>query len=103
MAFELAMSLNDLWDGEIKGICLQGQKILLVHCRGTISAFADRCPHLGVALSEGRLSDGSTLTCRAHGWSFDAISGDGLNPTGTRLKKIPVELRGSDILVDVYG
>lgn len=37
---------------------------------GKIVALADRCPHLGAALSLGHVKDGC-LTCPFHGWSFD--------------------------------
>lgn len=41
--------------------------------RGGVGALLDRCPHRGVALSLGRITDG-TLECPFHGWRFD-ISG----------------------------
>lgn len=37
---------------------------------GRVSALEDRCPHKNVALSLGRVRDG-TLECRYHGWRFD--------------------------------
>jgi nitrite reductase/ring-hydroxylating ferredoxin subunit len=41
------------------------------------------------------------LTCSAHGWQYDARSGRGCNPTGVALLRLPVEIRGADIWVDL--
>ena len=37
-------------------------------------AFADRCPHKNVKLSDGKMNKG-TLECFYHGWTFDSTSG----------------------------
>lgn len=37
---------------------------------GHVRALLDRCPHRGVKLSLGRMTDG-TLACGYHGWRFD--------------------------------
>lgn len=37
---------------------------------GDWHAFEDKCPHRGVALSEGRIEAGQ-LQCSYHGWLFD--------------------------------
>jgi toluene monooxygenase system ferredoxin subunit len=49
-----------------------------------VRAYSGTCPHQGVSLAEGEL-DGTTLTCRAHLWQFDAVSGNSINPTGEQL------------------
>ncbi len=63
-------------------------------------ALLDRCAHQGVALSEGRL-EGATLVCRAHGWSYDARTGCGINPRSARVTRFPVRIEGGVVLVDV--
>jgi phenylpropionate dioxygenase-like ring-hydroxylating dioxygenase large terminal subunit len=52
--------------------------------KGELHAVENRCAHRQVLLSEGRV-EGCRLTCRYHGWSYDA---DG------RLADIPHELFG---------
>ncbi len=48
-----------------------GEPVVLVRTAdGAILALQDRCPHLGVPLSYGRLGP-KGLVCRSHGWSFD--------------------------------
>lgn len=38
---------------------------------GKLAALIDHCPHRGVALSLGRVTDAGTLECPFHGWKFD--------------------------------
>ena len=97
-SFENCLSLEELWSGEMRGIEVGGRRVLLVRIENEVTAFEDRCPHLGVRLSEGRL-EGCNLTCSAHEWTFDAMSGDGINPSRARLKSIPVEVHGGRIWV----
>jgi toluene monooxygenase system ferredoxin subunit len=74
--------------------------VLLVNVDGRISAFEDRCAHLAVPLSEGKL-EGGVLVCRAHEWRYDALTGESINPRGARLRPFPVLLRDGKLLVDV--
>lgn len=56
-------------------------------------AMSDRCPHRGVELSLGRVSDG-TIACRYHGWRYDShgscveipsLPDDGLIPPAAKV------------------
>jgi phenylpropionate dioxygenase-like ring-hydroxylating dioxygenase large terminal subunit len=49
---------------------LLGEWIGIAEIGGEIVAFADRCPHRGVALTLGWAEE-EQLRCRYHGWSFD--------------------------------
>lgn len=100
MAFIAAGKVDDLWDGEMVGRVLAGLPVLLLHVEGRIRAYVDRCAHLGVPLSKGRLS-GRVLTCSAHEWQYDACTGQGLNPRTARLRALPVRIEGGEIQVDV--
>jgi toluene monooxygenase system ferredoxin subunit len=103
MSFAKAASLGELWCGEMRGLTMSGRRVLVVHLgghdAGCVAAFEDKCPHLGVALSEGTL-DGDVLTCRAHGWSYDVRTGRGVNPEDTRLVRFAARVDGDDVLVD---
>jgi toluene monooxygenase system ferredoxin subunit len=88
-----------IWPGEMVGISVRGQSILLVNVDGEIHAYRDRCCHLRVKLSEGRL-EGNALTCRAHGWSYDVSSGLGLNPSNAVLERIAIEIRDGGIFLE---
>jgi toluene monooxygenase system ferredoxin subunit len=99
MSFVKATSLDELWCGEMRGVTVDGRRAVVVHVAGCVAAFEDKCPHLGVALSEGTL-DGEILTCRAHGWSYDVRTGRGLNPARARLVRFATRVDGDDVLVD---
>jgi toluene monooxygenase system ferredoxin subunit len=100
VTFVKAASRDDLWDGEMRAVTVAGARVLLVNVGGEVSAFADRCAHQGVALSEGRLEAG-TIVCSAHGWTYDARSGCGLNPSSACLARFAVRTEGDAIFVDV--
>jgi toluene monooxygenase system ferredoxin subunit len=102
MAFLPAEKFEDLWDGEMRGIALAERRILLVNVGGKVSAFLDRCAHLGVPMSEGKL-EGGALICSAHQWSYDACTGQGINPCSARLHALPVKVEEGIIWVDPEG
>lgn len=52
-------------------ITLAGERIVLFRdAEGRATALIDRCPHRGVALSLGSVSQG-VIACPFHGWQFD--------------------------------
>jgi toluene monooxygenase system ferredoxin subunit len=56
------------------GLRVAGTRLLLIDLDGEVRAFEDRCPHQGIALSEGRYDEGR-LVCRLHEWTFDVATG----------------------------
>ena len=100
MAFQKVAIVDDVWSGELLPLVVAGKKVFLVNIEGAIYAYADRCAHLGVPLSEGRVR-GSVLTCRAHHWEYDLCTGQGCNPATVRLQAFAVKIVAGDILVDV--
>jgi toluene monooxygenase system ferredoxin subunit len=84
----------------MKRIALGSVDVVLLNADGTVRAYQDRCPHQGVRLSEGRLA-GCQLTCRAHEWQFDALTGEGSNPRGSRLRQFKVSVEAGELMVDV--
>ncbi len=100
MSFRRVASLDDIWSGEMVGLEVEGEHILLVNIDDHIYAYADACPHQRSRLSEGSLM-GKTLRCARHNWEFDVCKGHGINPQNACLKTFPVTLDGGEILVDV--
>ena len=100
MAFEAACAVDELWAGELLARRVGGRPVLLARLGEEVLAYEDRCAHLGVALSAGRLC-GERLVCSAHEWEFDLASGRGVNPAGICLRRFPVRLEDGHILVDV--
>lgn len=92
--------LSELWVGEMKHLEVLGRRILLLRTERGVSAYEDRCPHLGIPLSAGKM-EGCRLTCAAHGWQFDADAGAGINPTSARLRRYAVVIEDGEVWIDL--
>jgi toluene monooxygenase system ferredoxin subunit len=99
MGFQRVAKVEDLWSGEMMGLEVNGQHILLINVNNHIYAYADICPHQMSRLSEGTLTE-KILRCARHHWEFDVCSGSGVNPRNSCLKLFPIRVEGEDILVD---
>jgi toluene monooxygenase system ferredoxin subunit len=99
-AWLYAGTLDDIWEGEMRGVNLGAVDVLLCNVDGEVFAYEDRCPHLVNPLSQGVLRD-HVLTCAAHEWMFDARTGHGVNPASACLHRYPVRLDGDRIFVGV--
>lgn len=102
MTFQLLAQTSLLWSGEKQGFTLNGKKVLLVNVEDRFYAYEDRCAHQAVELSKGTL-EGHILTCRAHDWSYDARTGEGINPHRIKLKRYPLKIVNNDIFIDLEG
>ncbi|UIF88117.1 Rieske 2Fe-2S domain-containing protein [Cupriavidus sp. UYPR2.512] len=103
MNFQKVSTLDDLWEGDMAEVEVDGHIIVLVRPEGDAPrAFQGICPHQDIALAEGKF-DGCVLMCRAHQWIFDANTGKGLNPGWCRLAEYAVKVDGDDILIAVEG
>ena len=100
MGFQRVAKVQDLWSGEMMGLEVNGENVLLVNVNNHIYAYADICPHQKSRLSEGTLTE-KTLRCASHHWEFDVCSGSGVNPRNACLKLFPIRVDGEDILVDM--
>jgi toluene monooxygenase system ferredoxin subunit len=83
---ETVVNLDDLWEGDMTAVKIDGEAVLLVNVDGEVRAYSNRCPHQASPLDEGDL-DGQTLTCAKHLWEFNAVTGCGINPDDARLKR----------------
>ena len=92
--------VDDLWEGDMEGFEVDGEKVLLVNVSGEVRAYRNVCPHQASPLDEGDF-DGDTITCARHLWVFDARSGGGVNPENSQLHVFPCQVRASgEIIVD---
>ena len=76
------------------------QEVLILNVDGQLHAYDGVCPHQSMTLVEGRF-DGKTLVCRAHEWSFDACSGQGINPRSACLRRFPLRIEDGKVFVAV--
>jgi toluene monooxygenase system ferredoxin subunit len=100
MSFVRALSDDELWIGEMRAIRLEDRPILLLRTADGVKAYEDRCAHLGIPLSSGRL-EGTVLTCKGHHYQYDAGSGRGINPKTVSLRAFDVNVEAGEILVDL--
>lgn len=94
-----ALPADDLWEGDMAGVTVEGTEVLLLNVDGDIVAYENRCAHQQQKLDEGDL-DGRTLTCLHHMWSFDAATGEGINPSNAKLTALPCRM-GRDGVIQV--
>ncbi|MBS1189341.1 MAG: 2Fe-2S ferredoxin [Rhodocyclaceae bacterium] len=103
MSYKKVCTLDDLWEGDMTEVELDDHLILLVWPEGgELRAFQGICPHQDIPLADGKF-DGRVVMCRAHQWTFDGNSGQGINPGNCRLAEYPVRVEGDDVLVAVEG
>jgi toluene monooxygenase system ferredoxin subunit len=100
MSFQRVLPVDDLWDGDLVGCIVGGKPVLIVRLGEDVFAYENRCAHLGVPLSEGRL-DGTVLTCPAHHYEYDVRTGGGVRPVTVCLASYPVRIEAGAIWVDV--
>lgn len=99
MQWHETMHIDDLWEGDMAPVDVEGTKVLLLNVDGEVKAYQNRCPHQAWSLDEGDF-DGETLTCVRHLWTFDASSGQGINPDDSHLISHPCEV-GDDGMIRV--
>lgn len=90
------LALDALADGSMRGIEVDGARVLLCRLGNEVFAFRNTCPGSVLPLDLGRL-DGSLIVCPWHECRFDARSGRRLDGGDGRLEIIPVSLQGGTI------
>ena len=66
---------NELPEGSMKVVSVEGLPILLVKMHDQIFAVSNRCPHMGCLLSGGTIKE-YIITCPCHDWRFDLRTGE---------------------------
>jgi toluene monooxygenase system ferredoxin subunit len=87
---------DQLGDDDMAAVSVDGVPVLVARRRGSLYAWADRCPHKESRLSDGDFDDG-VLVCARHLWQFDIETGDSLEPPGHPLTAHRVRLRDGRI------
>ncbi|MDE1853291.1 MAG: non-heme iron oxygenase ferredoxin subunit [Thaumarchaeota archaeon] len=94
-------TVDEIAPGRMKGVVVEGKKVLIANLDGSFYATGSVCTHVGGPLDKGRL-EGHVITCPWHGSQFDITSGKALrgpavNPEPTY--KVCVE--GNDVILEV--
>jgi nitrite reductase/ring-hydroxylating ferredoxin subunit len=66
--------VKELAQGAMKGVEVEGSKVVLVHGSTGIRAFEDRCGHMSAPMSIGTFKSG-VIKCALHSAVFDAETG----------------------------
>jgi 3-phenylpropionate/trans-cinnamate dioxygenase ferredoxin subunit len=85
-------SLDEVPEGTMLMVQVDGTQILLVHTDGVVRAMQGICTHEYFELDKGFLTDGS-LTCALHLSRFDLATGEPLDPPA----EVPLALYDVDI------
>ena len=72
--FVEAAKKDELAEGAMKEVFVEGRKVLLAKAGGKYYAADNICPHMGGKLSEGKLAV-TVVTCPRHGSQFDLSDG----------------------------
>ena len=72
--FQAVASLEDVPEGTMLQVELDGEKIVLAHVGDRVFALHDQCSHEEFPLSSGNLT-GGLVTCILHGARFDLETG----------------------------
>lgn len=92
---------DELREGELLPLEVDGELICLTKVAGTIYAFTDNCTHISGPLSSGEIED-EVLTCPWHLAQFDVRNGKVLRgPARQDLMTYPVKLVENDVYIDL--
>lgn len=101
VAFQTLCKQRYLAEGESVPFLIDGEEVLVLWPDGgQPRAFVGRCPHEGQSLVNNSDFNGRILVCTVHGWVFNGRNGEGLSPTGCRLREFPLRLT-ADGLVEI--
>jgi nitrite reductase/ring-hydroxylating ferredoxin subunit len=67
-----AVALDELAEGEPRGVTVDGVDVVLVRRGGVVHALAATCTHAGGPLDEGSV-DGGCISCPWHGSTFTLV------------------------------
>ncbi|MCB1169741.1 MAG: non-heme iron oxygenase ferredoxin subunit [Leptospiraceae bacterium] len=102
MAERLA-SESEIKEGEIHTCNTPMGRVALTRIDGQICAFENTCTHDGGSLEGGKI-EGKEIICPRHGARFNMETGEATRmPATESIEVYPVEIQGSDVLVDLDG
>ena len=100
MAFVRAVTATDIPAGTIQEVDVNGKALAIANVEGTFHAIDNTCLHRGGPLGDGTL-EGKIVTCPWHGWQYDVTTGKVSQNPSVGVTCYAVELRGSDVYVDL--
>ena len=105
VAFVRVVHADELRDGELMPVEIDGTPVVLVRHRGEFFAVQNNCSHRDFPLSEAGFDprDG-VLVCAWHGGCFDVRTGDAVVPPATEpVETFPVRVRDRWVEIGLTG
>ena len=101
--FRTVARFDDVPEGELVGVVVGGEAIVLVNRDGRIYALQDRCSHEEFPLSSGEIAAGE-ITCVLHGARFDIETGQPRAlPAVLPVRTYETRVEGDEIQVKLDG
>ena len=102
MKYVKVMSEEDLPIGKSAIISAGEDEIALFNYKGKYYAVANKCPHRGAPLGEGRIEEGIVI-CPNHEWRFKLENGANMQNPELFIPTYPVKTRNDHIYIGLEG
>ena len=96
------MPEEDLPIGKSAIISAGEDEIALFNYKGKYYAMANKCPHRGSPLGEGRIEEGIVI-CPGHEWRFKLESGANMQNPELFIPTYPVKTKNDNIYIGLEG
>jgi nitrite reductase (NADH) small subunit len=100
MGFVRVADVAAIPPGRILEANVGGTSIAIANVDGKLFGISNICLHRGGPVGQGPL-EGKIVTCPWHGWAFDVTTGALVHSPTAGLACYPVEVRDSDVFIDV--
>ena len=95
------MALEDVFEGEVMAVNVQGKEIALYEVQGELHATDNLCTHGAARLSDGFL-EGREIECPFHQGRFDVCTGKALcAPLTENIRVYPVRIENKRVFVNM--
>ncbi|OGD96927.1 hypothetical protein A3F02_00535 [Candidatus Curtissbacteria bacterium RIFCSPHIGHO2_12_FULL_38_9b] len=93
-------NVNDLPEGGLKKVEVNGEPVALYKIDGKFYATQNECSHVGCGLDEHHSITGDVVECTCHGSQFNVKNGEVVLPPATEpLKTYQVSVEGEDVFI----
>ena len=100
MAWHTALRTDQLSAGELLGLQIGREWVLLANLDGELVAYRNACPGTPLPLHGGRVED-TTLECPWHHCRFDLRGGARLDASGPGLDVIPIAIEDGEVRIAI--
>ncbi|MFP6638373.1 MAG: Rieske 2Fe-2S domain-containing protein [Nitrospinaceae bacterium] len=98
MKYVKVMGVEDLPIGKSAIIAAGEDEIALFNYKGKYYAVANKCPHRGAPLGEGRIEEGIVI-CPGHEWRYKLENGANMQNPELFIPTYPVKVRNEHIYI----